>query len=158
MRRWLTSGWPTTTSGDPVADAFDLQRFVDAQDAGRTYEQALSELRAGRKHSHWVWFVFPQITGLGSSPMAREYAISGRAEATAYLAHPVLGPRLLECARALTELPGSDPEVVLGGIDAMKIRSSMTLFAAVAPDEPLFGEVLHQYYGGQGDPATTGLL
>jgi uncharacterized protein (DUF1810 family) len=139
-------------------DPFDLQRFVRAQDSGGTYAAALAELRAGRKRSHWMWFVFPQIAGLGSSPTARQYAISGRAEARAYLAHPVLGPRLVEGAQALLALDSTDPEVVLGGIDAQKLRSSMTLFAAAAPDQPIFPEVLDRYFGGAHDPATTDRL
>jgi uncharacterized protein (DUF1810 family) len=138
-----------------VTDAFDLQRFVDAQDGGGTYATALAELRAGHKRSHWMWFVFPQVAGLGRSATAQHYALSGLAEARAYLAHPVLGPRLAECARALTTLDGRDPVAVFGGIDAQKLRSSMTLFAAAAPDEPLFGQVLEQYFGGAADPATT---
>ena len=138
-----------------MSDPFDLQRFVDAQDGGGTYRQALAELRAGRKRSHWMWFVFPQVAGLGRSPTAQHYAISGLAEAHDYLTHPVLGPRLLECARALTALDGTDPVAVLGPVDAQKLRSSMTLFAAAAPDEPVFAQVLDQYYGGALDEATT---
>ena len=135
-----------------------LQRFVDAQDDGGTFDRALAELRAGRKTSHWMWFVFPQVAGLGSSAMAQRYAVSGADEARAYLAHPVLGERLRECARALTALEGTDPVAVLGGIDAQKLRSSMTLFAAVAPDEPLFAAVLDQYFDGATDPETTSRL
>jgi uncharacterized protein (DUF1810 family) len=134
----------------------DLGRFVDAQ--GGIYEQALAELRAGRKRSHWMWFVFPQIAGLGRSPTAERYAISGLEEAQAYLAHPLLGPRLRECCRALLELPGSDPEEVLGGIDALKLRSSMTLFARADPAEALFTRVLEQWYGGRPDDATERIL
>jgi uncharacterized protein (DUF1810 family) len=141
-----------------VTDAFGLQRFVDAQDGGGTYRDALAELRAGRKRSHWMWFVFPQIAGLGRSATAQHYAIGGLAEARAYLAHPVLGPRLLESARALTELDTGDAGAVFGGIDAQKLRSSMTLFAAAAPDEPLFGQVLEQYFDGARDEATTARL
>jgi uncharacterized protein (DUF1810 family) len=141
-----------------LTDPFDLQRFVDAQDSGGVYGHALAELRSGRKRSHWIWFIFPQIAGLGYSPMARAFAISGREEATAYLLHPVLGQRLRECAQALTALPGNDLEVILGGIDAVKVRSSMTLFAAVAPDEQGFTEVLAQYFGGEPDAATIARL
>jgi uncharacterized protein (DUF1810 family) len=141
-----------------VTDAFQLQRFVDAQDGGGTYDQALAELHAGRKRSHWMWFVFPQIAGLGRSTTARHYAISGLDEARAYLAHPVLGPRLLESARALTALDTSDAVAVFGGTDAQKLRSSMTLFAAAAPDVPLFGHVLAQYFDGSLDEATTARL
>jgi uncharacterized protein (DUF1810 family) len=141
-----------------VSDAFDLQRFVDAQDGGGTYAAALAELRAGRKRSHWMWFVLPQLAGLGRSATAQHYALSGLPEARAYLAHPVLGPRLVECARALVELDGADPVAVLGSVDAQKLRSSMTLFAAAAPEEPLFSRVLDQYFGGAHDPATTSRL
>src|SRR5579885_2945306 len=111
-----------------MEDAFDLARFVDAQDRGATYATAVRELRAGRKRAHWMWFVFPQVAGLGHSPTARHYALSGVDEARAYLDHPVLGPRLRECAAALLALPGSDPVAVLGSVDSMKLRSSMTLF------------------------------
>jgi len=137
-----------------VSDPHDLQRFVDAQDRGGTYEHALAELRAGRKTSHWMWFVFPQIAGLGRSPTAQRYAIASPAEAQAYLAHPVLGPRLRECARALLGHAGLTAEDILGGIDAMKLRSSMTLFARAAPDEPVFAQVLERYFGGAEDEAT----
>ena len=142
---------------DAVTDAHDLQRFVDAQDDGGTYDRALAELRAGRKTTHWMWFVLPQLAGLGSSAMAQRYAISGADEARAYLAHPVLGPRLLACARALTELDTGDPVEVLGGIDAQKLHSSATLFAAVS-DEPVFAAVLDQYFAGRRDPGTTSRL
>ena len=138
--------------------SFDLQRFVDAQDAGRTYERALAELRAGAKRSHWMWFVFPQIAGLGFSDTSRRYAISGLAEARAYLDHPVLGLRLRECAQALLDLPGADPAAVLGSVDAQKLRSAMTLFARAAPEEPLFAAVLEKYFAGRHDPATTSRL
>jgi uncharacterized protein (DUF1810 family) len=141
-----------------VSDPFGLQRFVDAQDDGGTYDQALRELRAGRKRSHWMWFVLPQVRGLGSSPMAQHYAISGLPEARAYLAHPALGPRLIECARALTELEASDPVAVFGPVDAQKLRSSMTLFAAAAPDEPVFRAVLDRFFDGDTDEATTSRL
>ena len=140
-----------------VSDAFDLDRFVTAQDRGGTYAAALAELRAGRKRTHWMWFVFPQLVGLGRSGMAEHYAIDGLAEARAYLGHPVLGPRLLECARALTDLPDRDPVRVLGHVDAMKLRSSMTLFARAADgphERAAFAAVLDQYYGGEEDPAT----
>ena len=141
-----------------MSDPYDLQRFVDAQDRGGTYDGALAELRDGRKTSHWMWFVFPQIAGLGSSPMAQRYAISSLDEARAYLAHPVLGDRLRESARALTGLDTRSPDEVLGGIDAMKLRSSMTLFMRAAPDEPLFAQVLDQYFGGAADDATDARL
>ena len=135
-------------------DGFDLQRFVDAQDRGGAYEQALAELRQGRKRGHWIWFVFPQIAGLGSSEMARFYAISSLDEASAYLAHPLLGPRLAECAEVLLELPRRDPVALLGEIDALKLRSSMTLFALVDRAVPVFTRVLRRYYGGVADEAT----
>ena len=146
---------------------YRLQRFVDAQDRGGTYVEAVGELRAGRKRSHWMWFVFPQIAGLGRSPTSRTYAISSLTEAQAYLAHPVLGPRLLECARILTELPISDPGTdrsrpsapeIFGEIDAIKLCSSMTLFARADPANPLFGRVLKRYFGGAADAATDRLL
>jgi uncharacterized protein (DUF1810 family) len=137
----------------------ELQRFLAAQDAGGTYARALAELRAGRKTGHWMWFVFPQIVGLGRSSIAREYAIWGLDEARAYARDPVLGERLRECCRALLGLPGGlRPEAVLGEIDALKLRSSMTLFARAAPDEPLFAAVLDRYYGGEPDAATDRLL
>ncbi len=128
----------------------DLERFVTAQDEGGTYDAAVRELRAGRKTSHWMWFVFPQVAGLGRSATAQHYALTGVAEAQAYLAHPVLGPRLRECA-ALVQ---SDPVGVLGTVDAQKLRSSMTLFALAAPGEPLFADVLDRFYGGELDPLT----
>ncbi len=138
-----------------MSDTHDLQRFVDAQDSDGTYADAVAELRAGRKTGHWMWFVFPQIAGLARSPTARMYAIEDLDEARAYLAHPVLGERLRQCAGILLELPTSDPVVVLGGIDALKLRSSMTLFSLASPDEPLFGQVLEKFYGGERDPQTT---
>ena len=140
-----------------MSEPFDLERFVRAQDGG-TYEQALRELRDGAKRGHWMWFVFPQVAGLGSSPTAQRYAISGLDEAHAYLAHPVLGPRLVECAQALLELGERDPVRVLGSVDALKLRSSMTLFEAAAPDERVFGEVLERFYDGERDAATTSRL
>src|SRR4051812_36081682 len=130
----------------------DLDRFVLAQEG--VYDDAVRELRAGRKTSHWMWFVFPQIAGLGRSPTAQRYAIGSLDEAEAYLAHPVLGERLRECARLLTELEGRSAEQVFGGLDAQKLRSSMTLFARAAPGEPLFADVLAKYFGGEKDLAT----
>jgi uncharacterized protein (DUF1810 family) len=138
-----------------VNDPFELQRFVDAQDAGGVYLRAVTELRAGRKTSHWMWFVFPQIAGLGRSPTAQHFAISGMPEARAFGVHPVLGPRLVECARILTTLPGRDAVAVFGPVDAQKLCSSMTLFAQAVPHEPVFQAVLDQYFGGESDPATT---
>lgn len=139
-------------------DPYHLERFVQAQDEGGSYQRAAAELRRGRKTGHWIWFIFPQIAGLGFSAMSQRYAISGLPEARAYLSHPVLGPRLTECARIVADSGGgsggSTAEDIFGGIDAMKLRSSMTLFAAAAPDEPVFGEVLAKYYGGERDEAT----
>ncbi|MGP0101363.1 MAG: DUF1810 domain-containing protein [Solirubrobacteraceae bacterium] len=135
-------------------DPYQLQRFLDAQDEGHIYERALSELRAGRKTGHWMWFVFPQMAGLGRSPTAKAYAISSLGEASAYAAHPVLGPRLLECTRALTDVEGATAGEILGAVDAMKLRSSMTLFARAAPHEPLFRQVLDRYFDGVADEAT----
>ena len=129
-----------------------LDRFVDAQ-AG-VWAQVLAELKAGRKTSHWMWFVFPQIAGLGRSETARFYAISDVTEARAYLAHPLLGARLREAAAALLAHRGRSAEAMLGGIDAIKLRSSMTLFEAVAPDEPVFAAVLDAFFSGQRDPET----
>jgi uncharacterized protein (DUF1810 family) len=137
----------------------DLERFVAAQDANRTYDRALGELRAGRKTGHWMWFVFPQVAGLGRSAMSQEYAVADLAEAAAYLAHDVLGPRLLQCCRALLDLDGdASAERVLGGIDAVKLRSSMTLFARADPGESLFTEVLDRFYEGEPDERTVRLL
>jgi uncharacterized protein (DUF1810 family) len=136
----------------------DLERFVEAQDREGTYSRALAELRAGRKQGHWMWFVFPQIAGLGRSPISQAYAIASLQEARNYLAHPVLGPRLIECAQALRRHQGLGAEEILGGIDAVKLRSSMTLFERADPREPVFAEVLGQYFGGLRDEATERLL
>jgi uncharacterized protein (DUF1810 family) len=133
----------------------DLARFVDAQ--ASAYAAATDELARGRKTSHWVWFVFPQLAGLGRSAMSERYAIRSLAEARAYLAHPLLGQRLRECAALLLAAPGSDAAAILGPIDAVKVRSSMTLFHRADPAEPLFAEVLARFYGGP-DPATDRLL
>ncbi|MHA7262949.1 DUF1810 domain-containing protein [Arthrobacter sp. TMN-37] len=138
----------------PGSDPYRLERFVTAQDAGGTYARALYEIRAGLKQSHWMWFVFPQIQGLGRSATAREFAISSLHEAQAYLAHPVLGPRLLECARAAAALPGNSAEAVFGGIDATKLHSSATLFHRAAPEEGVFSELLGKYFGSRPDAAT----
>jgi len=135
-------------------DPYHLQRFVAAQDAGRTYDHAAAELRAGRKTSHWMWFIFPQIAGLGYSPASRTYAITSLDEARAYLAHPVLGARLIDCAAILTGLAGRTAEQIFGEVDAMKLRSSITLFIHAAPREPVFRQVLDQYFGGEPDSAT----
>jgi uncharacterized protein (DUF1810 family) len=138
----------------PMDDQYDLNRFIAAQNADGTYARALAELRAGQKTSHWMWFVFPQISGLGLSATSRRFAISSLAEAKAYLAHPVLGTRLIECARTLTETSDRDAAQIFGGIDAVKLHSSMTLFARADPDEPIFHAVLDQYFAGRLDPAT----
>ena len=141
-----------------TADPYDLQRFVIAQDARGTYSSALGELRAGRKVGHWMWFVFPQTTGLGTSELSRRYAISSLEEARRYLAHPVLGERLEECARVLVELHGRSVEDIFGPVDAMKLRSSTTLFARAAPERPLFRDILDRYFGGLEDEATVAQL
>ncbi len=138
-------------------DPFDLDRFVVAQDAHGTYDHAIAELRSGRKRSHWMWFVFPQLAGLGRSATSRRYAITSLDEARAYLAHPVLGGRLRECAAVLAAArPGA--EAVLGGVDAQKLQSSMTLFLRAAPDEAMFAQVLQRHFGGMPDAATDDLL
>jgi uncharacterized protein (DUF1810 family) len=131
----------------------DLERFVTAQDRGGTYQHAVAELRNGRKTSHWMWFIFPQIAGLGRSAMAQAYAISDLAEAQAYLAHPVLGLRLVECAEIVASHRALTAEDIFGGIDAIKLRSSMTLFAHADPDQTIFQQVIDQYYAGP-DPET----
>lgn len=135
-------------------DPFGLSRFQVAQDRGSTYTEALSELRGGHKVTHWIWFVFPQVSGLGESAMSRAYAINSPAEARAYLEHPVLGARLSECTRALLGHSGLSAQDILGATDAMKLRSSMTLFARISPEGSLFQEVLDRYYDGAGDPFT----
>ena len=139
-------------------DPFGLSRFVEAQDADGTYDRALTELRAGRKRSHWMWFVFPQVAGLGRSPTAQHFAVSGLDEARAYLGHPVLGARLVDAARALLDQPSRDAVAVLGLVDAQKLRSSMTLFVRAAPEEPVFDRVLDEFFGGQADEATISRL
>jgi uncharacterized protein (DUF1810 family) len=136
------------------ADPFHLERFVAAQDAGQTYAHALDELRRGRKTSHWMWFVFPQIAGLGHSQMSVTYAIGSLDEARAYLQHPVLRPRLLECTAVVADSAAPSAVHLFGGIDAQKLRSSMTLFLRADPTQPLFQRVLDRYFDGQPDPAT----
>ena len=135
-------------------DPYDLKRFVTAQDAGGTYQQAVAELRRGRKASHWMWFVFPQIAGLGYSATSRMFAISSLDEARAYLAHPVLGPRLVECATIVAQTQDRTAEQIFGGIDAQKLRSCVTLFQRADPGQPVFGQVLARYFDGRPDPAT----
>ncbi len=140
-------------------DPFNLRRFVDAQEDAAIYARALGELRAGRKQSHWIWFVFPQIAGLGSSPMSQAYAIRSLEEARAYLDHPLLGPRLRESTEALLAAdPGASAEVILGSIDAIKVRSSMTLFHRAAPEEQLFKDALARFYADAPDRETDRLL
>lgn len=141
-----------------VRDESALARFEAAQDAGGSYERALAELRAGHKTSHWIWFVFPQIAGLGRSEMSQKYAISSLAEARAYVRHSLLGARLRECTRALLEHDGVSAEQMLGSVDAMKFRSSMTLFARAAPEQELFRRALEKYFDGVADAATEARL
>lgn len=135
---------------------YDLQRFKDAQE--RDYRQALAEIRAGQKRSHWIWYVFPQLQGLGHSPMCARYGIRGMGEAEAYLADETLRCRLVEISRALLELDGNDPVAVMGYVDALKLRSCMTLFSLVEGADPAFKEVLDRYYEGELDPLTLELL
>lgn len=139
-------------------DPYDLERFVTAQNAGSTYERAVEELRRGRKTSHWMWFVFPQVAGLGYSHMSRKYAISSPEEARAYLRHPVLGPRLRECAAIVAGSAAKTAREIFGDIDTMKLRSSMTLFLRADPAEPVFQRVLDRYFDGRPDAATDRLL
>jgi uncharacterized protein (DUF1810 family) len=150
----VSSGSRVSGASGDSGDPHELRRFTEAQDRDGTYDRAVAELRAGAKASHWMWFVFPQLAGLGHSPTARHYAIASTDEARAYLAHPVLGPRLLECTSALSALSGRTARQILGDVDAMKLRSSMTLFAHVADDPAPFQQVLEQYFDGVRDPAT----
>ena len=135
-----------------MPDSYNLRRFVEAQDP--MYEQVCSELRGGRKTSHWMWFVLPQIAGLGDSPMAQHYAIGSRSEAVAYAEHPVLGPRLRECSAFVNAIEGSTAHQIFGSPDDLKFRSSMTLFALCAADPQIFLDALNKYYGGKDDPLT----
>jgi uncharacterized protein (DUF1810 family) len=139
-------------------DSYDLDRFVRAQDGSHTYDRALAELRSGRKVTHWMWFVFPQIHGLGSSPTARLYAIASSSEADAYLRHPILGARLRAAVDMLLALPPTTAEAIFGALDAMKLRSSLTLFARAAPLEDRFARALERYFAGVPDPKTEELL
>jgi uncharacterized protein (DUF1810 family) len=134
----------------------DLDRFLAEQQ--RVYETVLAELRRGRKTGHWMWFIFPQLAGLGHSEMSRFFALASLDEARAYLAHPVLGARLRECASAVLAVEGRSAEEILGSVDALKLRSCMTLFHRAAPDDSLFAEVLDCYCGGVADPRTDALL
>jgi uncharacterized protein (DUF1810 family) len=140
-----------TVTSDP-SDPFDLQRFVDAQNP--VYEQVSVELRDGQKRGHWIWYVFPQLRGLGSRAMATKFGISSREEAEAYLAHPVLGPRLRECTRVVNLVEGRAIGRIFAYPDDLKFRSSMTLFASVAPDYQVFKDALQKYFGGAPDPLT----
>jgi uncharacterized protein (DUF1810 family) len=160
-----------TSSGERVTDEWRLERFVAAQDRDGTYQHAVAELRAGTKTSHWMWFIFPQIAGLGMSAISREYAISSAGEARAYLVHPVLGPRLRQCAQIVADTEGRSADRIFGPVDALKLRSSMTLFAAAADqadasgdagasakDGALFRAILTKYFGGMPDEATVARL
>jgi uncharacterized protein (DUF1810 family) len=137
-----------------VNDPFDLQRFVDAQDQDAGFGQVLAELRQGQKRGHWMWFVFPQIQGLGRSWDSEKFAISSRDEAEAYLQHPILGSRLRECTRLVTLVEGRSSEQIFGTIDARKFRSSLTLFVHATTDNKVFRDALDKYFGGQFDPLT----
>jgi uncharacterized protein (DUF1810 family) len=138
--------------------AYDLERFVHAQDDGGTFDRAMDELASGTKRSHWMWFVFPQLAGLGTSATARHFAISSLDEATAYLRHPVLGDRLRAATARVLAIEGREAVDILGPVDAMKLRSSMTLFARAEPTEPLWVRVLDRYYAGAPDARTEELL
>jgi uncharacterized protein (DUF1810 family) len=144
--------------GGVMADPHDLARFIDAQNRDGAYDAAVQELRAGRKTSHWVWFVFPQMRGLGSSSLADRYGIGSRDEAAAYLAHDVLGPRLRRCAQLVAKSGAVTAQALMGSVDALKLRSSMTLFAEVADDDRDFAAVLERYYDGERDSRTLELL
>lgn len=135
-----------------MVDTFNLQRFVEAQQP--YYEQALAELHSGQKRTHWMWFIFPQLQGLGRSAMAQRYGISGRDEASAYLHHPILGPRLQACTEAMLEHRNRSARQILGSPDDLKFHSSMTLFAQVAPDPALFEQALHVFFNGRMDSAS----
>jgi uncharacterized protein (DUF1810 family) len=141
---------------ESASDPFDLQRFVDEQ--ARVYSSVLDELRAGRKRSHWIWFIFPQVAGLGSSPTAARYAISSLDEARAYLRHDVLGPRLHECTQLVNAVQGRSIRQIFGSPDDLKVRSSMTLFARATQDNSDFVELLTRYYDGEEDPLTLARL
>jgi len=135
-----------------ASDPHQLERFVEAQ--ATVYEQVLAELRAGRKYSHWIWFIFPQIAGLGHSPTAQHYAIGSMDEARAYSEHPILGPRLRECTQVVNQIEGSTIHEILGPPDDLKFRSSMTLFSKATTDNQVFLDALRKYFGGEPDPQT----
>ena len=137
-------------------DPYDLQRFVDAQE--HVYERALSEIKSGRKRSHWMWFIFPQIDGLGASSMSKRYAIRSVAEAKAYLAHPLLGPRLLESAEAVLAVETTSALELFGSPDDMKLRSCATLFASVSSEESVFRQLINKYFDGKPDDSTLQLI
>ena len=139
-------------------DPHNLARFVAAQDAGGTYQRAVEELRRARKTTHWMWFIFPQIAGLGQSHMSRTYAIASLDEARAYLRHPILGPRLRECAALVAGSTAPSALEIFGAIDTQKLRSCMTLFHRAGPADPVFQRVLDRYFDGRPDPATDALL
>jgi uncharacterized protein (DUF1810 family) len=140
------------------SDDYDLERFVRAQDDGGVYKAAVAELRRGRKSSHWMWFVFPQIAGLGFSATSRRYALPSLGAAAAYLRHPVLGARLLECAGIVAGTRDRTAVQIFGGIDAQKLQSCMTLFARAAPGNTVLADVLDLYFDGRGDPGTEAIL
>ncbi len=142
----------------PHTDPLNLQRFVAAQDTDRTFEHALAEITRGAKTSHWMWFIFPQLAGLGKGAIAKTYSIGGRAEAAAYLAHPVLGPRLVQCAEAALGVTARSAESIFGTTDALKLRSSATLFASCSPEGSVFHRILARYYGDEPDAWTVRLL
>ena len=139
-----------------MSDQYDLDRFVRAQ--AQTYASALSELEHGRKHSHWMWWIFPQIDGLGSSPTSRAYSIKSENEARAYLGHPTLGPRLIECAEAVLAVDGKSATAILGSPDDMKLKSSATLFDYISAPGSVFERILDKFYDGERDAATLQLL
>jgi uncharacterized protein (DUF1810 family) len=140
----------------PPADPHNLSRFVSAQDG--VYERALAEIRAGRKRTHWMWFIFPQFAGLGSSSTSQFYAIKTALEAEAYLAHPILGPRLLACTQAALDIEGRTAHDIFGSPDDLKLKSCATLFASVSPGNSVFEKLLARYYSGERDAKTLRLL
>lgn len=139
-------------------DEFDLGRFIEAQRGHDGYATALAELKSGRKLSHWIWYIFPQLEGLGSSWAADYYGMSGLAEARAYAAHPDLGPRLIECVAAVLAHRGTPARDILGSLDALKFRSCLTLFSIAVPQKPVFAEALDAFFAGEADPRTVEIL